>query len=90
MANRFARGRPMVALVSSADERSYLERQIRRQRVARSFTERCRINLACAAGEPSKVVAERLGICIQRSADEVLSAVKRFCQKTEKTLCDGL
>lgn len=63
MANRFAKGRPMAALVLSADERSYLERQVRRQIVPRSLSERCRIILACAEGDQSKVVAERLGIC---------------------------
>jgi transposase len=25
-----------------------------------------------------------------KSADEILAAVKRFCQKTKHTLCDGL
>jgi transposase len=63
MANRFAKGRPMATLVLSGDERCYLERQVRRQRAARSLSERCRIILACAEGGQSKVVAERLGIC---------------------------
>lgn len=63
MANRFAKGRPMAALILSDDERSYLERQVRRQRVARSLSERCRIILACGQGLQSKAVAKRLGIC---------------------------
>jgi transposase len=41
MANAGMRGRPVVRLVLSAQERSYLERQVRRHRVARSLSERC-------------------------------------------------
>lgn len=54
MANRFAKGRPMAALVLSDDKRSYLGRQVRRQRVAHSLSEPCRIVLACAEGEQNK------------------------------------
>src|SRR5258708_6610198 len=60
MAN--ATGRPTAPLVLSSDERDYLERQVRRRRVARSMSERCRIILRCADGLPSKVVAAELGI----------------------------
>lgn len=63
MSNKLARGRPIAALVLSEDERAYLERQVRRQRVPRSLSERCRIVLACGDGLQSKVVAERLGVC---------------------------
>ena len=42
MANSPARGRPIARLVLSAQERAYLERQVRRHRVARSLSERCR------------------------------------------------
>ena len=35
MANACARGRPIAPLVLSAQERTYLERQVRRHRVAR-------------------------------------------------------
>jgi transposase len=55
-------GRPTVPLELSRDERSYLERQVRRHRVARSLSERCRIILRCADGLPSKVVAAELGV----------------------------
>ena len=34
MANAFARGRPIAPLVLSVQERAYLERQVRRHRVA--------------------------------------------------------
>ena len=34
MAKAFARGRPIAPLVLSAQERAYLERQVRRHRVA--------------------------------------------------------
>ncbi len=56
------RGRPVEALILTADERSYLERQVRRHRVARSLSERCRIVLRCADGMQSKQVAGDLGV----------------------------
>src|SRR5436305_14676436 len=59
MAN--AMGRPTARLVLGDGERDYLERQVRRQRVARSMSERCRIILRCTNGIPSKVVAAELG-----------------------------
>ena len=62
MANASARGRPTAPLVLSAEERAYLERQIRRHRVARSLSERCRIILRCADGLASKDVAVELGL----------------------------
>ena len=52
-----AAGRPTAPVVLSAEEREYLERQVRRRRVARSMSERCRIILRCADGIASKVVA---------------------------------
>lgn len=55
-------GRPVVALELSAEERSYLERQVRRHRVARSLSERCRMILRCADGLRSKAVAAELGV----------------------------
>ena len=55
-------GRPIAPLVLSSDERAYLERQVRRRRVARSMSERCRVILRCADGLPSKSVASELGI----------------------------
>nr|WP_255326539.1 helix-turn-helix domain-containing protein [Sphingobium sp. EM0848] len=57
-----ARGRPLEALILTADERAYLERQVRRHRVARSLSERCRIVLRCADGMQSKQVAADLGV----------------------------
>ena len=60
MAN--ARGRPLTSLLLSSDERAYLERQVRRHRVARSLSERCRIILRCADGVPSKSVATEFGV----------------------------
>src|SRR5213080_5327849 len=62
MAKAFARGRPIARLVLSAQERSYLERQVRRHRVARSLSERCRVILRCADGFPSKSVGRELGV----------------------------
>src|SRR5271170_2193719 len=60
MAN--ATGRPIAPLILSSDERAYLERQVRRHRVARSLSERCRVILRCADGLPSKTVADELGL----------------------------
>jgi transposase len=60
MAN--AAGRPTAPLVLEAEEREYLERQVRRRRVARSMSERFRIILRCADGIQSKVVAAELGV----------------------------
>ena len=55
-------GRPMAGLVLSEAERSFLERQVRRRRVARSLSDRCRIVLRCAEGLPNKAVAAELGV----------------------------
>ena len=63
MSNGFVRGRPIADLVLSSAERAYLERQVRRHRVARSLSERFRIVLKCAEGLPSKLVAAELGVC---------------------------
>jgi transposase len=52
----------MEALVLTADERAYLERQLRRQKVTRSLSERCRIILLCADGVQNKEVSEALGL----------------------------
>jgi hypothetical protein len=50
VANAGVRGRPIAPLVLSAQERTYLERQVRRHRVARPLSERCRAILtACQA-----------------------------------------
>src|SRR5436190_16450298 len=62
MPNAGMRGRPIAPLVLSAQERSYLERQVRRHRIARSLSERCRVILRCADGSASKDVAAELGL----------------------------
>ena len=62
MANAGRRGRPIAPLVLSAEERGYLERQVRRHRIARSLSERCRVILRCAEGLASKDVAAELGL----------------------------
>src|SRR6202034_1504255 len=60
MSNAVRRGRPIAPLVLNAEERAYLERQVRRHRVARSLSERCRVILRCADGLTSKDVAAEL------------------------------
>ena len=82
MANAGMRGRPIVPLVLSAQERSYLERQVRRHRVARSLSERCRVILRCADGLPSKDVAAELGLHEH--------TVGKWRRRFLKDRCDGL
>ena len=60
MADR--RGRVADVVVLSPDERRFLEGQVRRRKVPRSLSDRCRIILACAQGLASKDVASRLGV----------------------------
>ena len=52
----------VAPLALSAQERVYLERQVRRHRIARSLSERCRVILRCADGKASKDVAAELGL----------------------------
>ena len=54
-------GRPITPLDLSAEERAYWERQARRHRVPRSFSDRCRMILRCADGLSSKAVGAELG-----------------------------
>jgi transposase-like protein len=82
MANADVRGRPIAPLVLSAQERAYLERQVRRQRVARSLSERCRVILRCADGLPSKDVAAELGLHEH--------TVGKWRRRFLKDRCDGL
>ena len=82
MANASVRGRPIEPLVLSTQERAYLERQVRRHRVARSLSERCRAILRCADGLPSKSVATELGIHEH--------TVGKWRRRFLKDRCDGL
>ena len=82
MAKGIARGRPIAPLVLSAQERVYLERQVRRHRVARSLSERCRVILRCADGIPSKSVAATLGVHEH--------TVGKWRRRFLKDRCDGL
>src|SRR3954466_2072590 len=82
MAKAFARGRPISPLVLSAQERAYLERQVRRRRIARSLSERCRIILRCADGLASKAVAAELGVHEH--------TVGKWRRRFLKGRCDGL
>jgi transposase len=82
MANAGVRGRPIAPLVLSAQERSYLERQVRRHRVARWLSERCRVILRCADGLASKDVAAELGLHEH--------TVGKWRRRFLKDRCDGL
>jgi transposase len=82
VANAGMRGRPIAPLVLSQQERAYLERQVRRHRVARSLSERCRAILRCADGLPSKFVAAELGLHEH--------TVGKWRRRFLKDRCDGL
>ena len=71
-------GRPMAVLVLSDEERSYLERQVRRRRVARSISDRCRMILHCADGLTNKAVAAELGVHGQPSNASVSVSIKTY------------
>jgi FixJ family two-component response regulator len=66
VANAGVRGPPIEPLALCPQGRAYLvaylDRQIRRHRVARSLSERCRAILRCAYGLASKSVAAELAI----------------------------
>jgi putative transposase len=55
-------GRLADAVLLSADERSFLEAQVRRHKAARSLSDRCRMILLCAEGLQSKEVGAQLGV----------------------------
>src|ERR1700746_2529070 len=82
MAKAGSKGRPIAPLELSAQERAYLERQVRRHRVARSLSERCRAILRCADGLPSKSVAAELGLHEH--------TVGKWRRRFLKDRCDGL
>src|SRR5262245_49816141 len=82
MAKALRKGRPIARLEVSAEERAYLERQVRRHRVARSLSARCRIILRCADGLPSKRVAAELGLHEH--------TVGKWRRRFLKDRCDGL
>src|SRR5438105_15173927 len=75
-------GRPIAPLVLSSVERAYLERQVRRYRVSRSLSERCRVILGCAEGLTSKDVAAELGLHEH--------TVGKWRRRFLKDRCDGL
>ena len=50
------------AVVLSAEERVFLENQVRKHKAPRSLSDRCRMILLCAEGLPSKEVAAQLGM----------------------------
>lgn len=55
-------GKQADLVVLSAEDRSFLEGQVRRHKAPRSLSDRCRMVLLCAEGLQSKEVAERLGV----------------------------
>ncbi len=59
-------GRSLAALVLTDEGRSFLEAQVRRHRVARSISDRCRLILGCADGLGNKAVAAEIGVDEQR------------------------
>ena len=57
-----ARGRPKAELVLTEDERSVLERLVRRHKSAQALALRARIVLACASGRTNQAVADELRV----------------------------
>lgn len=55
-------GRVADEVVLSAEERVFLEAQVRRHKAARSLSDRCRMILLCAEGLQSKEVGAQLGV----------------------------
>lgn len=55
-------GRAADAVVLSAEERGFLEVQVRRRKAAQSLSDRCRMILLCAEGLQHKEVTERLRV----------------------------
>jgi hypothetical protein len=70
------------AVSSESTGAAYLERQVRRHRVARSLSDRCRAILRCADGLPSKSVAAELGLNEH--------TVGKWRRRFLKDRCDGL
>ena len=58
-------GRPIPPLSLSSDERTTLERWIRRPSSAQALSQRARLILACAEGKANTVVADELGVTKQ-------------------------
>jgi transposase len=56
------RGRPRAVLVLSDDERTTLERWVRRAKSSQALAVRCRIILACAEGLSNVEVSERVAV----------------------------
>ncbi len=80
MARLSGRRAPDVVLTTA--ERDYLLRQVRRHRVGRAFSERCRIVLACAEGLNNKEVAAMIG-CHEQT-------VGKWRQRFVRDRVDGL
>jgi transposase len=59
------RGRPVVELTLSDDERDTLQRWARRAKSSQALAQRCRIVLGCATGKSNKEVAAELGVSQQ-------------------------
>ncbi|EHK73260.1 putative transposase [Sinorhizobium meliloti CCNWSX0020] len=55
-------GRVADEVVLSAEERVFLEAQVRRHKAVRSLSDRCRMILLCAEGLQSKEVGAQLGV----------------------------
>ena len=123
MANRFAKGRPVEPLILTAEERGYLERQVRRHRVTRSlssdplFVDKVRDivglylsppthALILCVDEKSQIQAldreqpvlpmmpgmpeRRTHNYVRYGTTSLFAALKRFCQKADRTLCSEL
>ncbi|ORA06168.1 IS630 family transposase, partial [Mycobacterium arosiense] len=79
-----SRGRPVVELTLTTDERETLQRWARRSKSSQALAQRCRIVLGCAAGKSNKEVAAEEGVWPQT----VCKWRKRFLDKRLDGLTD--
>ena len=86
MAN--ATGRSTAPLMLRPDERDYLERQVRQlRRGVHTSTNQLEADILSFIQRHNENPKPYKWT---KSGDEILSSVKRFCQKAEPTLCDEL
>ena len=59
------RGRPLEPLILTKEERTALERFVRRRTVSKQLSSRAEIVVECATGQTNEAVAEKLGLTRQ-------------------------
>jgi hypothetical protein len=90
MAKARAKGRPIAPLELSAEERTYLERQSHQKAAParRSYLGQAPASRHPCPHRPVQPKPQALQMDQVRRSN--LASVKRFCQRTQKTLCSEL